>query len=86
MLWERYLCLMRVLYSKGNMADAEEIIQKIENAIRESSANAKYRSRVEAMQARIWLTQNKLEAVSQWVRERGLDVDGVLPYACLWQQ
>ena len=29
-----------------------------------------------AWQARIWLAQDKLEAASQWVGERGLDADG----------
>ena len=33
-----------------------------------------------AWQARFWLAQNNLEAASQWAAERGLDVDGELPF------
>jgi LuxR family maltose regulon positive regulatory protein len=80
MLCESYLCLIRVLYSMGNMADAEEIIQKLENIARKSDVPNKVTSMIAAWQARIWLAQDKLEAASQWMQKRGLDVDGELPF------
>jgi LuxR family maltose regulon positive regulatory protein len=64
----------------GNMADAEEIIQKLENIARKSDVPNKVTSMIAAWQARIWLAQDKLEAASQWMQKRGLDVDGELPF------
>jgi LuxR family maltose regulon positive regulatory protein len=80
MLCESYLCLMRVLYSRKDLVSAEEVIQKLESIVRESDVPIKVTSMIAAWQARIWLAQNKLEAASQWVGERGLDVDGELPF------
>jgi len=68
------------LYSLGNIADAEEIIQKLQNIARESSVTTKIASRIKAWQVRIWLSQKKLEAASQWVRKSGFDADGELPF------
>lgn len=80
MLCQSYLCLLRILFSKGNMADAKEIIQKLENIARESSVPTKITSATEAWKARIWLAQDKLDPATQWVRKRGLDIDGELPF------
>jgi len=81
MLCKSYLCLMRVLYSMGNMADAEEILLKLENIFRQSDISIKIASMIAAWQARIWLAQGKLEAASQWVVKRGLEVEGELQFA-----
>jgi LuxR family maltose regulon positive regulatory protein len=71
-----YLCLTRVLFSRDDMAGAEDIIQKMENTAREYYVPPWIRNLMAAWQARIWLAQDKLEAASQWVQERGLDADG----------
>jgi LuxR family maltose regulon positive regulatory protein len=71
-----YLCLMRVLYSRGDMAGAEEMIHKMEDVARENHVPPWITNLMAAWQARIWLAQDKLDAASQWVRERGLDADG----------
>jgi LuxR family maltose regulon positive regulatory protein len=56
------------------MAGAEDIIQKMVNITREYPPWIT--NLMAAWQARIWLAQDKLEAASQWVGERGLDADG----------
>jgi LuxR family maltose regulon positive regulatory protein len=81
MLCKSYLCLMRVFYSMGNMADTEEILLKLENISRQSDITIKIASMIAAWQARIWLAQGKLEAASQWVVKRGLEVEGELQFA-----
>jgi LuxR family maltose regulon positive regulatory protein len=71
-----YLCLMRVLFSTGDVAGAEEMIQKMENIAREHHVPPWITNRMAAWQARMWLAEGKLDAASQWVQERRLAVDG----------
>jgi LuxR family maltose regulon positive regulatory protein len=80
MLGWSYVCLIRVLFSRGDVAAAEEIIQEIERIDREYYVPPWITNLVAAWQARIWLAQDKLEAASQWVRDRALDADGQLTY------
>jgi LuxR family maltose regulon positive regulatory protein len=75
-----YLCLIRVLFTRGDMINAEELIQKMEKIAREYHVPPWITNQMAAWQARIWLAQDKLEAAAQWVQERGLDADGELPY------
>jgi LuxR family maltose regulon positive regulatory protein len=70
-----YVCLVRALFSRGDMADADEIIQRMENIARETHVPPWITSLMAAWQARIWLAQDKLDAASQWAQERGLDAD-----------
>jgi LuxR family maltose regulon positive regulatory protein len=70
------LCLTRVLFSRGDMAGAEKIIQKMENIVRKHDVPPFITNPMAAWQARIWLAQDKLTAASQWVQERGLDAEG----------
>jgi LuxR family maltose regulon positive regulatory protein len=70
------LCLIRVLFSTGDIAGAEEIIQKMENIARQHDVPPWITNPMAAWQARIWLAQDKLDAASQWAGERGLDADG----------
>jgi LuxR family maltose regulon positive regulatory protein len=69
------LCLTRVLFSKGDVAGAEEIVQKMNTVARASTVPVWIIDLNAAWQSRIWLAQDKLEAASQWVRERGLESD-----------
>jgi LuxR family maltose regulon positive regulatory protein len=71
-----YVCLVRALFSRGNMAGAEEIIRRMENIARETHVPPWITSLLAAWQARIWLAQDKLDAASQWAQARGLDADG----------
>jgi LuxR family maltose regulon positive regulatory protein len=71
-----YLCLIRVLFTRGEMAGAEEIIQKMKIIAREYVVPPSMTSRMAGWRARIWLAQGKLGDASQWALERGLDADG----------
>lgn len=68
-----YLCLIRVLFSMGDMTGTEEIIHKLENIVCEYDVPPWMTSIMAAWQARLWLAQDKLDAASQWV---GDDRDG----------
>jgi len=70
------LCLIRVLFSAGDTAGAQEIVQKMENIARESVLPPWVTNQMAAWQTRLWLANDRLEAASQWVRERGLDTGG----------
>jgi LuxR family maltose regulon positive regulatory protein len=76
MLGWSFMCLIRILISRGDLADAEETIQKMENHGRESQLPPWITNQMAAWQARLWLAQNKLESASQWVEERGLETGG----------
>jgi LuxR family maltose regulon positive regulatory protein len=73
MLGWSYLCLTRVLFSKGDMTGAEEIVLKLEKLAHETIVPAWIVDMNAAWHSRIWLAQGNLEAASQWVEERGLD-------------
>lgn len=75
-----YLCLMRVLFARGEVNAAEEIVQKMEITALANDIPTWITNLVTVWQIRIWLAQNKLEAASQWVAERGLGADGDLSY------
>jgi len=74
------LCLMRVLFTRGDMAGAAETIQKMENIARKHNVPPWITNPIAAWKVRIWLAQDKLDDASQWVGERGLDTDGELAY------
>ena len=74
------LCLVRVLFSSGDITGAEEVIQSMENTAREYDMPLWTLLQLSAWQVRIWLAQGKLEAASQWAGERELDPDGVPTY------
>jgi LuxR family maltose regulon positive regulatory protein len=71
-----YLCLTRILFSAGDMAGAEVIVQKVEATARDSNPPAWITTQAAAWQARIWLAQGRLDAASEWAGQRGLDAGG----------
>jgi LuxR family maltose regulon positive regulatory protein len=81
MLGWSYLCLIRILFSCGDLAGAEEIIRRIENAARGSFVPPWIINQKAAWQARVWLEQGQLGTVSRWVEERRLDVNGPPAYS-----
>jgi hypothetical protein len=55
---------------------ADEVIRKMERAVRRHDVPPFVTDPMAARQARIWLAQDKAEAAWQWVRERQLDAEG----------
>jgi LuxR family maltose regulon positive regulatory protein len=75
-----YFKLVRVLFAKQDLASAEEVIRKIEKIIIESDMPQGMIYRQAAWKGRLWVAQGNLDAASQWVEERGLNVDDKLTY------
>lgn len=71
------LCLLRVLFSRGDMAGAERIIQKMENIARKHDVPRFISNQVTAWQVRILLAQNQLTAAYRCLQDSGLDIDAV---------
>ena len=70
-----YVCLVRVLFSRGDLAGAQEIVQRTADVAREYHMPPWITNLMAAWQARIWLAQDMLDAASQWVGERELDTE-----------
>jgi LuxR family maltose regulon positive regulatory protein len=70
------LCLLRVLFSAGETAGAQEMVQKMENMARESILPPWITNQMAAWQTQLWVAQEKLDAASEWVEARGLLSDG----------
>jgi len=71
-----YLCLIRVLYSRGDRAGVIEVARKMERGARESRIPPWIAAEAAAWKARAWLAQGKLAAGSRWARQRGLIAGG----------
>ncbi|MFC1959122.1 LuxR C-terminal-related transcriptional regulator [Chloroflexota bacterium] len=71
-----YLCLVRILFSRGELAEAEAVIQKLAKADRELDIPAWLMAQIATWQARIWLTQGKMAEVNQWVERHERDAEG----------
>jgi LuxR family maltose regulon positive regulatory protein len=70
-----YMCLMRIMFSSGDLAGIEEVVHKVEQIARETHVPGWVVNQMTAWQARSWILQDNLEAASQWARERGLTSD-----------
>ncbi len=68
-----YLCLVRILFSMGDLEGAEETIYRIEDATRGYEMPFWFPVRLSAWQAWLSLAQGKLEAANQWIQGSGLD-------------
>jgi len=73
-----YLCLMRVLFSRGDLANAEQLHSRWARIHRESGMPTWITGQLGAWRTRLWLAQGKLEVSSRWALERGLSIDGEL--------
>jgi len=69
------LCLMRVLFSRGDMAGTAKIARKLEDIARKHDLPPFVTNPMAAWQARMWLAQGNLDAAAQWASERGLYSD-----------
>jgi len=75
-----YHCMLRVLFSRGDLAGAEELIQKMEDIGRELYIPPWVSNRMAAWRGRVLLERDKLDDASQWAVERGLDTEKELAF------
>jgi len=78
LLASSYLCLMRVLFSNGDMDNATAIIKRVNHFSRKQDLSPLIANQMAAWQARIWVAQDKLDSASHWAEKSELDVDGEL--------
>jgi len=69
-----YLYLMRVLFSKKDLAGAKEIFDKVKRLEREMTIPIWLASQMASWQVKFWLFQDDLEAVSNWADKREIPV------------
>ncbi len=67
-----YVSLMRVLFSRQDLAGIQKTIQKVQSIARETNVPAWVMNQMTSWQVRVWLLQGNLDAASQWSHERGL--------------
>jgi LuxR family maltose regulon positive regulatory protein len=75
--WD-YVCLARILFSKGQHEGIEAIIQEVRTMAQSSNMPPWVLDQMAVWQTRLWLAQGKLDTASRWARDRGLDGDGDL--------
>ena len=75
-----FFCLTRVLFSRGDLAGAEGIIRKTEDSAQELPVPPWITTLLSAWQPRIWLAQDRLNAVLKWLEESKLNLEGDIPY------
>jgi LuxR family maltose regulon positive regulatory protein len=73
-----YLCLVRVMYSRGDFAGAEELVKMMKVASQEYAIPPWVESIMTSWQVRIWLTQGDLGHASWWAKQRKLDLEEAL--------
>jgi LuxR family maltose regulon positive regulatory protein len=74
------LCLVRVLFSSGNMADAQVVIDAMKNLAQENALPHWASSQLLAWQARLWLARGNLEQASQWAQALESEPEKELSY------
>jgi LuxR family maltose regulon positive regulatory protein len=77
MLGWSYLCLIRVLFSRGDFTEAEAVMHKLQDAARGNAVPPWIITQAAAWQARLWLAQDKPEAAA---RALNVDADPTYPH------
>jgi len=80
MLTWSYMCLTRVLFSRGNLDAAHEIITATERIAQASVVPRWVTNLMGAWRVRIWLAQDKLDETLEWMRKRWLDLNAQTTY------
>jgi len=69
------LCLSRILYSRGDLDGADNILRELEGASLEHDMPPFVAAMTSAWRVRLLLARNKLDAANQWVEARSLHID-----------
>jgi LuxR family maltose regulon positive regulatory protein len=70
-----YLCLVRIMYSRGDFAGAEELVEMMKVASRDHAFPPWVETIMTSWQVRIWLSQEDIVHASWWAKQRRLDVE-----------
>ena len=70
-----YMSRVRILFSKGDLAGVDEILEKVESIARKSNLPPWIVNQMKGWQARIWLAQSNLELASRWAEQRHFHSD-----------
>jgi LuxR family maltose regulon positive regulatory protein len=80
MLAWSYMCLARVLLSRGEVSDTAEVLNKMEGLAVNHLLPAALSSPMSYWRVRILLVQGQLSLLSEWDQEQGLTLDGDIPF------
>lgn len=69
-----YICMMKVLSAQGDFNGAEKIIDKLENLKTTSNIPYTFLQVAEAAKAHVWLNQDKLNLVEDWLLENNFSI------------
>jgi LuxR family maltose regulon positive regulatory protein len=75
------MCLTRTLFSRGELVEAQEIIDRVVDRGRESQIPPWIANQMATWQARLWLASGDVEAASGWAEQRGIDAGGEIVLA-----
>ncbi len=75
MLSWSYLCLLRVLFIRGDTARASKVIRKMEKTASESYVPPWVVNLIEARKAQLYLMEDDLDAATRWAEQRQLKYD-----------
>jgi LuxR family maltose regulon positive regulatory protein len=78
LLGSSYLCLMRVLFSRGDLELAQKTIQELTYAAPGEGLSPWITVQMAAWRARIWLAQDRLQAAAHWANELGVELTAEL--------
>lgn len=77
-IWTR-LCLVRVLFTRGEVSDAEKVLQKVENLSMEYDCPLWITSHISYLKIRLLLANDKIELASNWAETSGLSINQIPP-------
>jgi len=81
-----YLCLVKILFAKGDISNAEETIQKIDKRANKSDIPHFVTKPLESLRVRIWLKQGKLDTAMQWMQNIELKENEKYTFMHEWEQ
>ncbi len=73
-----YMCLIRILVSRGEMAATEALVQKMDRVARESQVPPWIMNQLATWGTRLRLAQGKLDEASQWASQQALKMGSEL--------
>jgi ATP/maltotriose-dependent transcriptional regulator MalT len=80
-LFTGYLALARTRQAQGDMQDAFEALRKAEAIAQNPHIESRWKVRIEAWRARLYMAQDDVKAAGRWTQERGLSAEDEFEYS-----